>query len=104
MDGNVEKSTYEQVFEIVESISEVRNPHRMRIRRAGHRLMINIDIELDGDMTLHHAHEISHIVEKRIREELKDEVFDVILHVEPFGDKTREEELGISRNELQRGK
>jgi cation diffusion facilitator family transporter len=103
MDGNIEKTTYERVFEIVESVAEVRNPHRMRIRRAGHRLMINIDIELDGEMTLQHAHEISHIVEKHIREGLQDEVFDVILHIEPFGDKMKEEELGISKSELSTG-
>ena len=100
MDGNVERETYERVFEIVESVPEVRNPHRMRIRRAGHRLMINIDIEIDGEITLQHAHEISHIVEKKIREGLKDEVFDVILHIEPYGDETQEEELGVSRDKL----
>jgi cation diffusion facilitator family transporter len=100
MDGNIEKKIYERVFEIVESMPEVRNPHRMRIRRVGHKLMINIDIELDGEMTLHHAHEVSHIVEQKIREGLENEVFDVILHIEPFGDITREEELGISKHEL----
>jgi cation diffusion facilitator family transporter len=100
MDGNIERKIYERVFEIVESVPEVRNPHRMRIRRAGHKLMINIDIELDGEMTLHHAHEVSHIVEKQIREGLENDVFDVILHIEPFGDEIQEEELGISRKEL----
>ncbi len=100
MDGNIEKKIYEQVFAIVELVPEVKNPHRMRIRRVGHKLMINIDIELDGEMTLLHAHEISHVVEKRIRDGLENEVFDVILHIEPFGDEIREEELGISKNEL----
>jgi cation diffusion facilitator family transporter len=100
MDGNIEKRTYEKVFELVESVAGVRNPHRMRIRRIGHKLMINIDIELDGDMTLRHAHELSHTVEHRIREGLQDTVFDVVLHIEPFGDVIREEDLGISKNEL----
>jgi cation diffusion facilitator family transporter len=100
MDGNIEKKTYERVFELAESVPEVKNPHRMRIRRVGHKLMINIDIELDGEMTLKHAHELSHLVEQRIREGLQDDVFDVILHIEPFGDKIREEEIGISKNEL----
>jgi cation diffusion facilitator family transporter len=100
MDGNIEKKIYERVFEIVELVPEVRNPHRMRIRRAGHKLMINIDIELDGEMTLQHAHEVSHIVEKKIRDGIEDEIFDVILHIEPYGDEIREEELGISKHEL----
>jgi cation diffusion facilitator family transporter len=100
MDGNIEKSIYEKVFKIVESVPEVKNPHRMRIRRAGHKLMINIDIELNGKMTLSHAHEISHIVEKEIREELGQEVFDVVIHIEPYGDNIREENLGISKDGL----
>ena len=58
MDGNIEKEIYEKVFNIVEAVPGVRNPHRMRIRKVGHRLMINIDIELDGEMSLKQAHEI----------------------------------------------
>ena len=102
MDGNIEKDIYEQVFQIIEGIHEARNPHRMRIRRAGNKLMINIDIELDGEMSLLKAHEISHIIEKKIKEELKYEVFDVIIHVEPIGDDTQEEKLGISKDVLEK--
>jgi len=100
MDGNIERSIYEKVFHIVESTPEVRNPHRMRIRRAGHKLMINIDIELEGSMSLNHAHKISHEVEKNIKEKLGQEVFDVIIHIEPYGDKIAEENLGISKEVL----
>lgn len=101
MDGNIEKGIYEKVFSIVESVPEVRNPHRMRIRRVGNKLMINIDIELNGEMTLEFAHEISHIAEQNIRDNLDYEVFDVIIHMEPYGDNIREEVIGISKKELE---
>jgi cation diffusion facilitator family transporter len=100
MDGNIERTVYEQVFTIVESVPEVRNPHRMRIRRAGSKLMINIDIELEGKMSLKQAHEISHIIEKKIKGELKYDVFDVIIHIEPYGDRTQEEDIGVSKDVL----
>lgn len=100
MDGNIEKAIYEKVFEIVEGIPETRNPHRVRIRRAGNKLMINIDIELDGEMSLSNAHEISHRIEKEIKEKLDYEVFDVIIHIEPFGDDIHEEDIGISKDVL----
>jgi cation diffusion facilitator family transporter len=100
MDGNIERNIYEQVFEIIERIPEASNPHRMRIRRAGSKLMINIDIELDGEMSLAKAHEISHKIEKKIKEGLDYEVFDVIIHIEPFGDDIHEETIGISRDVL----
>ncbi len=100
MDGNIERKVYEQVFEIIEDIPEAHNPHRMRIRRAGNKLMINIDIELEGEMSLLKAHEISHKIEKKIRNELDYEIFDVVIHIEPYGDVIKEEEIGISKEVL----
>ena len=100
MDGNIGRNIYEQVFEIIGKIPEASNPHRMRIRRAGSKLMINIDIELDGEMTLAEAHKISHQIEKKIKEGLEYEVFDVIIHIEPYGDDIHEEEIGISKDVL----
>lgn len=102
MDGNIEQRVYKQVFDIVESVPEVNNPHRMRIRKVGHRLMINIDIELDGEMLVKHAHELSHVIERKIRDELNYEVFDVIIHSEPHGDEIEETDLGISRDVLEK--
>jgi cation diffusion facilitator family transporter len=100
MDGNVEKRIYQRVFEIVEGIDGVKNPHRMRIRQVGHKLMVNIDIELDGDMSLKNAHTISHVVEKNIKCGLEQEVLDVIIHIEPYNDTTEEQQLGITRETL----
>jgi cation diffusion facilitator family transporter len=100
MDGNVEKTVYKKVFEIVEAVKGVKNPHRMRIRRIGHKLMVNIDIELDGDMTLHDAHQVSHIVEREIKTGLDQDVLDVIIHIEPYGDETEEQRLGVSKEVL----
>jgi cation diffusion facilitator family transporter len=97
MDGNVEKLIYKKVFELAETVPGVKNPHRMRIRRIGHRLMVNIDIELKGDMTLRQAHQISHKVVKKIKTGLEQEVFDVVIHIEPYGDITAEQQLGISK-------
>jgi cation diffusion facilitator family transporter len=100
MDGNVEKKVYQRVFEIVESVDGVKNPHRMRIRQVGHKLMVNIDIELDGDLTLIQAHKVSHIVEKSIKVGLEQEVLDVIIHVEPYDDNIEEENLGVTKENL----
>ena len=100
MDGNVEKQIYKRVFELVEGVEGVKNPHRMRIRQVGHQLMVNIDIELDGDMTLRDAHLISHIVEKSIKCGLQQEVLDVIIHIEPYNDTIEEQQLGITRKTL----
>lgn len=99
MDGNVGKEVYEQVFQITESIEGVINPHRMRIRKIGPQKMINIDIEVDGNLPLNEAHRIAHEVEAKIKCTITD-VFDVAIHMEPHGEHLDEKELGISKKEL----
>lgn len=99
MDGNVGKEVYEEVFHIVESVPGVDNPHRMRIRKIGHKKMINIDIEVDGEMSISKAHQIAHDVEDKIKTEVEN-VFDVAIHVEPHGDHIEEKEIGVSKESL----
>jgi cation diffusion facilitator family transporter len=99
MDGNVDKSVYENVFKLADSIQGINNPHRMRIRKIGPKKMINIDIEVDGSITVSEAHRIAHDLEDLIKKNIKD-VFDVAIHVEPYGDHIKEKDLGVSREEL----
>ncbi len=99
MDGNVDKEIYEKVFQLIDSIEGVKNPHRLRIRKIGPKKNINIDIEMDGHMTLAEAHRISHCAESLIKKEIPD-VFDVAIHIEPEGEHLEEKNIGISRKGL----
>lgn len=99
MDGNVDKSVYEDVFKLTESVDGVINPHRMRIRKIGPKKMINIDIEVEGSITVSEAHRIAHNVEDLIKNKVED-VFDVAIHIEPHGDHIEEKDLGVSKKEL----
>jgi len=58
MDGIKDSSPYLQIFESVKQVKGAHNPHRVRIRKLGHMLVIGIDIEVDGDMKLNEAHNI----------------------------------------------
>jgi len=99
MDGTKDCTVYEKIFKAVEVVEGVHNPHRVIVRYIGDKLMIAIDIEVDGNLSLFQAHEIAHKVEKSIKSSIGN-VFDVTLHVEPLGDKISENELGISRDNL----
>ncbi len=100
MDRSANKDMYEKVFHIIEKIDGVKNPHRVRIRKIGINMMIAVDLEMDGNMTLERAHELSHEVEDKIKENIED-VFDVAIHIEPFGDDTQEKSIGISKDNLE---
>jgi len=96
MDGTKDCSIYDRIFEAIEAVEGVHHPHRVRSRNIGHKIMINIDLEMDGGMSLHDAHELAHRVEDSIRSRI-DNVFDVAIHVEPLGDSTTEEVLGVDK-------
>jgi cation diffusion facilitator family transporter len=99
MDGTKDCTIYEKIFKAIEIVEGVHNPHRVRARNIGHKLMIDIDMEVDGNLSLSEAHEISHKVEQSIKSSIHN-VFDVTIHVEPLGDKISEKNLGISRDEI----
>jgi len=99
MDGTKDCTIYDKIFEAIESVEGAHHPHRVRARNIGHKVMIAIDIEVDGTITLKEAHDIAHKVEDSIKSKIEN-VFDVAIHIEPLGDQKEERALGISKNSL----
>jgi divalent metal cation (Fe/Co/Zn/Cd) transporter len=66
---------------------------------AGH-WDIDIDIEVNPNLTVREAHHIATNVEQAIKANI-DEVFDIMVHVEPSGEGHFDNEgFGLSENEL----
>lgn len=99
MDGTQDCTIYNKIFEAIDTVEGAHHPHRVRARNIGHKIMIAIDLEVDGELTLHEAHEIAHKVEDSIKARI-DNVFDVAIHIEPIGDKKEEKALGITKSNL----
>jgi cation diffusion facilitator family transporter len=99
MDGVKDVSIYAKIFEAVDRIPEVSNPHRVRSRPIGSLYMIALDIEVDGNMTLNEAHSLAEEVEKSIKDSVE-RVYDIIVHVEPKGKCHAEEKFGIDKRML----
>ena len=95
MDGMEEPAIYTTIFQAVESIDGVANPHRTRVRRLAHLYIIDIDIEVDGKLSVAAAHQLAVQVEETIKRNL-DNVYDIMVHVEPLGNVEQEEKYGIS--------
>lgn len=91
MDGlrQTEMELYERLFKAVDSIPGVFNPHRVRIRRFADRYLVDLDVEMDGELSLREAHQLGCLVEAAIRQELPS-VYDIMLHLEPKGNEERE--------------
>ncbi|MDR1671797.1 MAG: cation diffusion facilitator family transporter [Alistipes sp.] len=94
MDSVSDESVYHKLFDAVARVPEAKNPHHLRMRSIGGRWMIDLDIELEGDMNVTEAHAIADRVEESIRAEIV-EVYDIEVHVEPLGAHHKAEPFGV---------
>jgi len=85
VEASVDDEMKEQILELINSVSGVRNPHKMRTRRIGNDIAIDIHIEVDRSLNIVQAHDISSRVEEILKRELGRNTF-VYVHVEPFFD------------------
>ena len=72
------------------------NPHRVRSRQIGNMYMIALDIEVDGTISVTEAHRIANEVERSIKARI-DNIYDIVVHVEPEGVHHDAEKFGIDR-------
>jgi cation diffusion facilitator family transporter len=99
MDGLKNPEIYKKIIAAVESVEGASNPHRMRIRKIGAMYMMELDIEVDGLATVYQSHAIAHQVEEALRETI-DNLYDVVIHVEPAGHEQHDEPFGISSDTI----
>jgi cation diffusion facilitator family transporter len=99
MEGHTERETYQRIFDAVEAVEGAVHPHRARIRSLGNMYIVDLDIEVDGDLSVREAHAIARRTEHRIKEVVEN-VYDVLVHVEPYGNVERTERFGVSQRKL----
>ncbi|RKX92546.1 MAG: cation transporter [Spirochaetes bacterium] len=103
MDGLEDKSIYRKVFDATCSVKGVRNPHKTRIRKMNTKYIVDMEIEVDGSLSVKEGHkkavEVQHCIQNQI-----DNIYDVIIHVEPFGNEETTETYGLSKKNFNGGK
>lgn len=99
MDGMSDTSVYRNIIRAVEKVPGAHNPHRIRTSRIGNMYNIVLDIEVDGKLPLTEAHHIAQKVEDSIKDSI-DNVYDIVVHVEPEGDSHCKEKYGVNKDNL----
>lgn len=99
MDGIDDPKLYEKLFEAIKKVEGAHNPHRTRARKIGSHYMVNLDIEVESGLTVLEAHDIAKNVEDSIKENIEN-VYDVMVHVEPKGNLEQDEKFGISEKDI----
>ena len=100
MDGLGDQTVYPVIFKAVDETSGAVNPHRTRVRKLGNMYIIDLDIEVDGKKTVTEAHNIAVQVEHTIKQRV-DNVYDIMVHVEPKGNVELNERFGVTDPEVE---
>lgn len=98
MDGIDDLEVYDRLFEAVKKVEGAHHPHRVRARKIGHYYMVNLDIEVDEQLSVARGHDIAMEVENEIKSSIRN-IYDVMVHVEPMGN-AEEEKYGLTEDEI----
>jgi len=82
MDAAVPSPIQKEIRELSSSVPGVMRVEKCRIRKSGLGLIVEIHLEVDGDLTVRRGHEIAHEVSNRLKSSALS-VQDVVVHVEP---------------------
>jgi cation diffusion facilitator family transporter len=81
-DSSLPADTEQEMLEIIRAVPGVEDPHNLRTRRIGSRIVAEVHIRLDGSQTLEEAHEKATEVERRFKDRFGAQSH-IIVHMEP---------------------
>ncbi len=103
MDSIDDKNVYCDVFQAAEMIQGISNPHRVRIRGLNSLYVIDMDVEVDGNLSVSEAHSLACSLEVEIRNRIK-KVYDIMVHIEPAGVPDHLEGYGLVPDDIRRNR
>jgi len=83
MEQSLPEGIEQEILEAVAALPDVAEPHDLRTRRIGNHYAIELHILMDGNITLHEAHEKASEVEQLLRDRYGENTH-VAVHVEPL--------------------
>lgn len=83
MDTAVPETFEAEIRDLARSVPGVRDLHRVRVRKSGLSYLVDIQIRVDGNLTVRAGHDIAHAVKDQLIASVRHRVTDVTVHVEP---------------------
>jgi cation diffusion facilitator family transporter len=81
MDRSISKEENLKIAEIIKATKGVLGCHDLRTRKMGDMILVDIHLEVDGNLSVREGNSIASEVRKRVMEELP--VLDVMTHIDP---------------------
>ncbi|MBO4462694.1 MAG: cation transporter [Prevotella sp.] len=82
MEQSLPDEVEQEILSLVAQLPDIRNPHNLRTRRIGNHYAIELHIRMDGDISLHEAHDKASEVEHLLKDHYG-ALTHVAVHVEP---------------------
>jgi len=82
IDSGASAQDYQQIVELAQSIDGVISVHKVRTRRSGAGLYVDLHALVDGDITVHAGHDIATQLQRKLIVD-GPSVVDVVVHIEP---------------------
>ena len=83
-DAHPDPALEEEVRRVALTVIGVENLHKCFIRKMGFDYYVELDVRVDGEMSVYHGHEIAHEVQDAVRAQITDKRFArVLVHIEP---------------------
>jgi len=83
MEGSVDPALLEFIYETSRDCPGVQGIDKVWVRKLGMRLMVDMHVEVDPNLSVLEGHRLAHEVKAKLQSELP-QVRDVMVHVEPF--------------------
>jgi cation diffusion facilitator family transporter len=83
MEGSVDSALMTFICETSRSCPGIKGIDKVWVRKLGMRLMVDLHVEVDPDISVQEGHRLAHEVKDKIQRELP-QVRDVMVHVEPY--------------------
>jgi cation diffusion facilitator family transporter len=83
MEGSVDPALWGFIYETSRHCPGVKGIDKVWVRKLGMRLMVDMHVEVDPDISVQEGHQVAHEVKDKIQRELP-QVRDVMVHIEPF--------------------
>jgi cation diffusion facilitator family transporter len=83
MEGSVDPALLDYIHDTSLACPGILGIDKVWVRKLGMRLMIDMHIEVDPDLSVQEGHRLAHEVKDKLQSELP-QVRDVMVHVEPF--------------------
>jgi cation diffusion facilitator family transporter len=83
MDTAVPEKFDREIRALALGVPGVNSLHRVRVRKSGLSYLVDIQIRVEGDLTVRAGHDIAHAVKDALIASAPHRITDVIVHVEP---------------------